>query len=54
VLTDFEAPRTPVYAVFPTHGPPPPKVRAFVEFLGDRYRQGGILTPERTPAESIA
>lgn len=43
ILTEFEAPRTPVYAVFPGHGPPPPKVRLFTEFLAERYRQGGVL-----------
>jgi DNA-binding transcriptional LysR family regulator len=54
VLTDFEAPRTPVYAVFPTHGPPPPKVRAFIEFLAERYRQGGILAAERSGNELLS
>jgi DNA-binding transcriptional LysR family regulator len=44
VLTEYEAPRTPVYAVFPTRGPPPNKVRVFVEFLGERYRARGILS----------
>jgi DNA-binding transcriptional LysR family regulator len=48
VLTEFEAPRTPVYAVFPRRGPPPDKVRAFVDFLAERYRQEGILTPEKS------
>jgi DNA-binding transcriptional LysR family regulator len=43
VLTEYEAPRTPVYAVFPTRGPPPKKVRVFVEFLAERYRARGIL-----------
>jgi DNA-binding transcriptional LysR family regulator len=54
VLTDFEAPRTPVYAVFPTRGPPPGKVRSFVEFLAECYRDRGILSPERTPGTSAA
>ena len=49
VLTEFEAPRTPVYAVFPNRGAPPNKVRAFIEFLADRYRERGILAPERSP-----
>jgi DNA-binding transcriptional LysR family regulator len=48
VLVDFEAPRTPVYAVFPTQGPPPPKVRAFVEYLAERYRAESVLSAERT------
>lgn len=47
VLADFEAPRTPVYAVLPTHGPPPPKVRAFIELLAERYRTRDILAAER-------
>ncbi|MBX5463355.1 MAG: LysR family transcriptional regulator [Steroidobacteraceae bacterium] len=46
VLAEFEAPRTPVYAVFPTHGAPPNKVRAFVEFLAARYRERGVLSSE--------
>ena len=46
VLTEYEAPRTPVYAVFPTRGPPPNKVRVFVEFLGERYRARGILSTD--------
>jgi DNA-binding transcriptional LysR family regulator len=48
VLTEFEAPRTPVYAVFPRRGPPPDKVRAFVDFLAERYRQQAILAPEKS------
>jgi DNA-binding transcriptional LysR family regulator len=44
VLMEYEAPRIPVYAVFPTRGPPPNKVRVFVEFLGERYRARGILS----------
>jgi len=47
VLTEFEAPRTPVYAVFPTHGAPPKKVRSFIEFLAEHYRERGILSAER-------
>ncbi|HEY7378821.1 MAG TPA: LysR family transcriptional regulator [Steroidobacteraceae bacterium] len=43
VLSQFEAARTPVYAVFPTHGAPPSKVRVFVEFLGERLRKRGVL-----------
>ena len=46
VLTEFEAPRTPIYAVFPRSGPPPNKVRAFIDFLAERYRQDGILSRE--------
>jgi DNA-binding transcriptional LysR family regulator len=48
VLTQFETPRTPVYAVFPTHGVPPNKVRSFIEFLAERYRERDVLSPERT------
>jgi DNA-binding transcriptional LysR family regulator len=47
VLAEFEAARTPVYAVFPRPGPPPNKVRAFVEFLAERYDREGILSPEK-------
>ncbi len=50
VLAEFEAPRTPVYAVFPAQGPPPKKVRAFVEFLSERYRTQGILSSEAVVA----
>jgi DNA-binding transcriptional LysR family regulator len=46
VLTEFEAPRTPVYAVFPRSGVPPNKVRALVEFLADRYREREVLAAE--------
>jgi DNA-binding transcriptional LysR family regulator len=46
VLTEYEPPRTPVYAVFPTRGAPPNKVRVFVEFLGERYRARGILSTD--------
>jgi DNA-binding transcriptional LysR family regulator len=48
VLTEFEAPRTPVYAVFPTHGAPPKKVRSFIEFLAERYRERGVLSAQRS------
>jgi len=47
VLSEFEGPRTPVYAVFPRRGAPPNKVRAFVDFVAERYRREGILAPER-------
>lgn len=47
VLTEFEAPRTPVYAVFPTRGAPPNKVRSFTEFLAERYREREVLSEER-------
>jgi DNA-binding transcriptional LysR family regulator len=50
VLAEFEAPRTPVYAVLPAHGPPPTKVRAFVELLDQRYRERGILAAESVVA----
>jgi DNA-binding transcriptional LysR family regulator len=46
VLSEYTAPRTPVYAVFPTRGPPPNKVRVFVEFLGEHYRARGILATD--------
>jgi DNA-binding transcriptional LysR family regulator len=46
VLTEFEAPRTPVYAVFARTGVPPNKVRALVEFLADRYRERDVLAAE--------
>lgn len=45
VLPEFEAARTPVYALFPTRGPVPGKVRTFVEFLATHYREKGILSP---------
>ena len=48
VLTQFEGPRTPVYAVFPRRGPAPNKVRTFVDFLAERYRQEAILTPRNS------
>lgn len=54
VLADFEAPRTPVYAVFPTRGAPPGKVRAFVDFLGERYRDESILAADRVAARAAA
>jgi DNA-binding transcriptional LysR family regulator len=43
VLSEFEASRTPVHAVFPTQGAPPNKVRTFVDFLAQHYREQGIL-----------
>ena len=46
VLTEYEAPRTPVHAVFATRGAPPKKVRVFVDFLAERYRELGILSSE--------
>jgi DNA-binding transcriptional LysR family regulator len=47
VLTEFEAPRTPVHAVFPSRGAPPNKVRAFVDFLADRFTRHGTLSKAR-------
>jgi DNA-binding transcriptional LysR family regulator len=44
VLTEFEAPRTPVYAVLPTRGPPPKKVSALIDFLAERYERHQVLT----------
>lgn len=52
VLSEFERPRTPVHAVLPNRGPPPSKVRAFIEFLTARYRELGILSPEGLGTES--
>jgi DNA-binding transcriptional LysR family regulator len=46
VLTEYEAPRTPVYAIFPRQGVPPNKVRVLVEFLAERYRERQILAAE--------
>ena len=46
VLAEFEAPRTPVYAVFAARGPPPSKVRAFIEFLSELYRERGVLATQ--------
>jgi DNA-binding transcriptional LysR family regulator len=45
VLPEFEGPRTPVHAVFPTHGAPPHKARAFVDFIAERFREHGVLAP---------
>jgi DNA-binding transcriptional LysR family regulator len=50
VLAQYEAPRTPVYAVFSAQGPPPKKVRVFVEFLGEHYREKGILSSDAVVA----
>jgi DNA-binding transcriptional LysR family regulator len=44
VLTEFEAPCTPVYAVLPTRGPPPKKVAALIDFLAERYQRHEVLT----------
>jgi DNA-binding transcriptional LysR family regulator len=52
VLGGFERPRTPVHAVLPNRGPPPSKVRAFIEFLSARYKELGILSPEGLGSES--
>jgi DNA-binding transcriptional LysR family regulator len=46
VLSEFEAPRTPVHAIFPRPGVPPNKVRALVEFLAERYRERQVLASE--------
>jgi DNA-binding transcriptional LysR family regulator len=53
VLAEFEAPRTPVHAVFPTHGAPPHKVRAFVDLLADHYREQGVLAANVTGREKV-
>lgn len=37
-----------VTVVDPRHGAPPPKVRAFVEYLAERYRSGRVLSVERS------
>jgi DNA-binding transcriptional LysR family regulator len=47
VLSRYEAPRTPVHAVFPTQGAPSNKVRSFVDFLAERYREKSVLSAER-------
>jgi DNA-binding transcriptional LysR family regulator len=46
VLTAFEAPRTPVYALLPARGAPPGKVKVFIDFLEQRYRERGVLVSE--------
>jgi DNA-binding transcriptional LysR family regulator len=51
VLAEFERPRTPVYAVLPARGPPPGKVRAFVDFLSARYEEEGVLSSKRLALE---
>ncbi|HEU4626963.1 MAG TPA: hypothetical protein VFS52_19540, partial [Steroidobacteraceae bacterium] len=43
---EYESPRTPVHAVFPTQGAPPNKVRTFVDFLVERYREKNVLAAE--------
>jgi DNA-binding transcriptional LysR family regulator len=52
VLAEFERSRTPVNAVLATRGAAPSKVRALIEFLTDRYRAQGILSPQRLVAVS--
>lgn len=52
VLTEFEAPRTPVYAVFARSGVPPNKVRLLVDFLADQYRDRDVLAADE--ATSLA
>lgn len=47
VLAEFEAPRTPVHAVFPTTGAPPHKVRTFIDFISDRYHERNVLSVDR-------
>jgi DNA-binding transcriptional LysR family regulator len=59
VLEAYEPPRTPVHAIFPTQGAPPHKVRAFVEFLAQRFREQGTLlpdpsTPRHTPKDTLS
>jgi DNA-binding transcriptional LysR family regulator len=44
VLAEYEAPRTPVHAIFPTQGAPPKKTRSFVDFLAERFRDRDVLT----------
>jgi DNA-binding transcriptional LysR family regulator len=46
VLSDFDPPRTPVHAVFPTPGAPPGKVRALVDFLHESYRSRAVLSAD--------
>ncbi|HVY81651.1 MAG TPA: LysR family transcriptional regulator [Steroidobacteraceae bacterium] len=54
VLTDFEAARTPVHAVFPTPGMQPSKVRAFVDFIAQRLRAHNTLASEPLPDDAVA
>lgn len=51
VLSEFEAPRTPVHAVFPTRGMQPNKVRSFVDFIAQRFRERQVLVSARHPDE---
>jgi hypothetical protein len=39
-----------VHAVFPSKGPPPNKVRLFVEFLKASYGERGVLSSQLLPA----
>jgi DNA-binding transcriptional LysR family regulator len=50
VLEEFERPRTPVHAVFPSKGPPPNKVRLFVDFLKASYGEQGVLSSQLLPS----
>lgn len=54
VLTEFERPRTPVYAVLPARGPSPGKVRAFVDFLAARFETERVLSSGRLATEHEA
>jgi DNA-binding transcriptional LysR family regulator len=44
VLAEFEAPRTPVHAIFATHGAPSRKARSFVDFLAGHFKSRDILS----------
>lgn len=54
VLAEFEAPRTPVHAIFPTPGTQPNKVRTFVELVAKRLGEQQALASARMPAEGAA
>jgi len=47
VLAQYEPSRTPVHAIFPTQGAPSNKVRSFVDFLAERYRDKRVLAAEQ-------
>jgi DNA-binding transcriptional LysR family regulator len=52
VLTDFEGSHTPVHAVFSTRGVQPNKVRSFVDFLAQRFREDHVLAFDPPPAKN--
>lgn len=57
LLTDFEAPQSEIWAVYPSRRHLPAKVRVFVEFLIERFRDAGDWSEpagEGAPAPSGA